>query len=118
MGYMANCMLTLTYSEQDIDDIETKLNTAAKGTIGTGEGFDYYNDNSNTVIEHYELRKYNSKDVMAFLENLKTIGHIEENSEYAFVGEDDSHWRFVYKEGKWVEQSGEIVYTDIQIKNQ
>lgn len=54
-----------------------------------------------------EEQKYYQEEVYLDLNILTkyiTEGYID------YVGEDDSHWRIMLKDGKWVEQQGETVY--------
>lgn len=55
--------------------------------------------------------KYYSDEVETVLDKLAELGPIKEG-ELEFSGEDNCHWRFLYKDGAWIEQLGHIVYDD------
>lgn len=69
----------------------------------------------NNFLTIYGNGKYRDEDVISILEQIKPSVI---NGEICFTGEDDSHWRFVYRNGNWEEEQGEISYnSDNQILN-
>lgn len=34
------------------------------------------------------------------------------SGDFQFNGDYNNYWRFIFRDGKWIEQQGEIVYTD------
>ena len=59
--------------------------------------------------------KYYEDSVYEYLEKLNPYtlsGEIE------FRGEDNSLWRFVFKDDEWVEESGSVIYEDVRIVNE
>nr|WP_316612788.1 hypothetical protein [uncultured Ruminococcus sp.] len=38
-------------------------------------------------------------------------GHIIEEGEVDYIGEDSALWRHIFIDGEWKEQSGKVVYT-------
>ena len=65
-----------------------------------------------TVIEAYGNERYSTSATEKLLELLTEIAPIQEGSEIDFCGEDQTYWRFIFKDGRWKEQCGEIVYSD------
>ena len=65
-----------------------------------------------TVIEAYGNERYSTSATEKLLELLTEIAPIQEGSELDFCGEDRTYWRFVFENGRWKEQDGEIVYLD------
>ena len=64
-----------------------------------------------TGFSFSDYDKYHEEDVEDGLEKLLEIAPIKDG-ECNFTGEDDAHWRFVFRNGKWIEQSGRVVYED------
>ena len=52
---------------------------------------------------------YHEVEVIAVLDELKP--YISEGL-VEYSGEDDTHWRFSFKNGEWVESDGRIIYDD------
>ena len=48
-------------------------------------------------------------DIQSALNSISEIAEVRSGN-MEFVGEDDTHWRFIYKDGKWRKERGEIVY--------
>ena len=65
---------------------------------------------SGDEIEYRYDGKYYSDEVLDVL--YKIAPFIIEGSEMYFSGEDDCHWRFVFENGEWVEENGEVIYGD------
>ena len=56
--------------------------------------------------------KYSKYFTAKLLDKLKSIAPIVDGSEYDFRGDDDELWRFVFENGDWKYQIGDIVYHD------
>lgn len=73
----------------------------------------YEHHGHSTVDLYYGLEKYHEEDewevLTAFTER---FGNEILSGELRYVGEDDAHWRLIWKDGRWQEQDGEIVYRD------
>lgn len=67
------------------------------------------NDYDFTYIVFDFYSNYHDQEVKAVLNAV--LPYISEG-EVEYTGEDDAHWRFILKNGKWVEQNGHIVYDD------
>ena len=65
-----------------------------------------------TVIEAYGNERYSTSATEKLLELLTEIAPIQEGSEIDFCGKDRTYWRFIFENGRWKEQDGEIVYSD------
>ena len=55
--------------------------------------------------------KYHEEDVNWLLDTIKNTAPIESGC-VKFSGEDGSNWRFVFRDGEWLEQNGTVIYED------
>ena len=62
---------------------------------------------TNGTIEMYGDGKYYEEETVKLL---KDISPYLEMGTVAFYGEDHTHWRFLYIDGRLVEQQGDIVW--------
>lgn len=71
------------------------------------------------TVDFWDTDKYHEDDILYVLNELADIATIEEGS-IEYVGEDYTHWRFLFvrasgvrdRRGKWVFQAGRVVYDD------
>ena len=70
---------------------------------------DYF-DKEQEFSVTYEYGNYYGDD--GFLEMLNEANAVcgVESGEILFDGDDDCHWRFVFLDGKWIEDTGRIIY--------
>lgn len=61
-------------------------------------------------IDFWTDRNYHEDSVKDILNDLADLSPIQEG-ELCYEGEDRSYWRFIFKDGKWIEQIGQIVYS-------
>lgn len=80
---------------------------------------DFSNTQSNpsnengTMVEFDVDDKYSGDDeVKEALEGIRRIALVE-SGEIEYIGEDDTYWRFIYKDNEWKMQRGTVVYEDI-----
>ena len=66
-----------------------------------------HHDPVNKTLEFYGNGKYHDDEVYSFLNR---ITNITESGEIKFHGEDDTHWRFIFKDNEWKEESGKVCY--------
>ena len=63
---------------------------------------------------------YNGDDLAKVLEEIakaaESIGSPIKEGKIDFVGEDDSLWRFIYRDGSWHEENGQTEYEDISTR--
>lgn len=112
MGYYANGSGSVTFNrvldEKEISILENafenawfeydfSMNTAS---LSQGSSFDMWSND-----------KYHEDEVLDLLEAMKDIAPIV-NGYIEYTGEDGSNWRFIFKDGKWLEQNGTVVYDD------
>ena len=77
-------------------------------------------------MSEFDMSTYNSRDGKAewylsydgnfhedeALEYLRKLAPYVESGEIEMSGEEETHWKYVFKDGKWVEINGHIVYDD------
>ena len=98
MGYYASSSGTIKVKEEPAEDTMKIIKNAF-------ENVDYYEKEKEVDVCGYE--KYYEESVYDALEAIKPItisGDIE------FKGDDDYFWRFYFKDGNWIEESGKIYY--------
>ena len=66
-------------------------------------------DESYTYFDIWSSEKYCGELVEDALNGVAEIAEID-SGEINFVGEDQELWRFIFSDGKWVEQNGTVVY--------
>jgi len=99
MGYYATASGEVTLKPDVDPDVVMDLLDYLYGEL-------FQNDN---CIEFYTSDKYHEDDVIKTLDSL--LPYITEG-EVCYDGEDDTHWRFILRDGNWIEQNGHIVYDD------
>lgn len=52
---------------------------------------------------------YHEDDVIGVLNDISNKYEIS-SGELEFTGEDNIHWRFIYDDGVWIEEDGDVVY--------
>ena len=67
-----------------------------------------------SYVDIWDSEKYYGDEVETVLNEVAEMAEIEEGS-IEYVGEDDSLWRFIYRDGKWHEESGHVEYSDLTI---
>lgn len=100
MGYYAQGEGVISFKEKPT---EKQLETL-KNVLYMKDGCFYWQDND-LYLSYNE--KYYESDIYAALDSLTSFivsGYVE------FAGEDGEHWRFVFRNNKWEEESGQIVY--------
>ena len=110
MSYYANGELRIVYLSSD-KDISEKVENAF---LYVNQRYDMDCDVTEdcTVIEAWGNELYSTAATEKLLELLTEIAPIQEGAELDFCGEDRTYWRFIFENGRWKEQDGEIVYHD------
>ena len=110
MSYYANGELKIVFLTADT----TILGKVEEAFLYVNQRYDMDCEVSGdrTVIEAYGNERYSTSATEKLLELLTEIAPIQEGSEIDFCGEDQTYWRFIFKDGRWKEQCGEIVYSD------
>ena len=109
MGYYASGDGTLRFrreiSKDELERVTEALFDAFNEVIISDDG-------QYTCLEliHYN-EKYYGDGVM---DALRIASECEKfvDGEAEFSGEDDCHWRFIYRDGEWQEENGRITYED------
>ena len=111
MGYYANCCGFIEYSlaanEKQVEEMLDVLSYqfATYKCDRSRNGRKPYVD-----ISFYD--KYPGDEcILEVLNEAAAILNIT-GGELTCAGEDDEHWRFLWRDGMWVMQAGEIVYRD------
>ena len=113
MGYCASghgC-ITMKYRLpiEVIDEIENVLREQFEVDTFKSNASDADAKVSFDVWTDYD--KYYEDAVWEVLETVAKLTVIE-SGEIEYYGDDDCHWRFIYKDSKWEEQDGHIVYEE------
>lgn len=69
--------------------------------------FGDYSFEDKKCISVYGTAKYYEEDVLGCLESIESI---TEEGEIQFTGEDTTHWRWIFKDGAWKEESGNVYF--------
>ena len=110
VSYYANGELKVVFLKADADII-----TKVKEVFEQYEiryDFDSEVSEDSTTVEAWGNDPYSYGEIEEILEIIKQIAPIKDGSEFDFCGEDKSYWRFIFENGRWKEQDGEIVYHD------
>ena len=110
MSYYSNGELKIVFLTADTT-IPAKVEEAFL-YINQRYDYDYEITENTTIVEAWGNEPYSTSATEKLLEILTDIAPIKEGSELDFCGEDQIYWRFIFKEGHWKEQCGEIVYHD------
>ncbi len=113
MGYYANGGGQIVFYG-DVDD--AKIGAIA-GVLANGfEDVDWwldtmhvYGPDTKTVFSVSDYDKYHDDEVRDALNDAAQLAPIF-GGEICYVGEDACFWRFIWKDGQWVEEHGRVVY--------
>lgn len=100
--------LIVDYVDVSIDK-NLRMEEKAAQNIMRELGHDVPKPQAVIEFESDGLTRYDEEDMFIVLGNLKdyiTSGEIE------YEGEDDTYWKHEFKDGKWSELSGQIVYSN------
>ena len=110
MSYCATFsgVLFMDADKEKVDAVKAFLD---KGLVVEGVDVSIDDSKQQATIEFVSdgLANYDEEDIFVVLGNLKdyiSSGEIE------YHGEDDTYWKHEFKEGKWSELSGKIVYSN------
>ena len=105
MGYYASGNGHIGF-ERELTDAEE----SALCNILESEYFDIWSlDKTGVDFGNYDT--YDSERIEGILRSLKDSFPILEG-ELEFDGEDCTHWRFLWRDGDWREQTGRVVFED------
>lgn len=112
MGYYANGsgiidfvgVLTNELYESVIEILSENFN------VGGVREYRNFNREPHTTIDIWTDDKYFEDGVISALHRVASLAPLSEHSIVQYVGEDNTFWRFVFKDGKWYEQNGRVVY--------
>lgn len=101
MGYSAN-----GYGYLETKNTQEVLNILSSSNLDLSVN----NVDDYLAIDCYLNDNYNEDDVYDFLR--KITPYVLNCDNIEFTGEDDTHWRFVFKGGRFYEQNGHIEYEE------
>ena len=110
MSYYANGDLKIVFLTADTT-IPEKVEKAFL-YINQRYDYDYELTENTTIIEAWGNELYSTSATEKLLDLLTEIAPIQDGSEIDFCGEDQTYWRYIFENGQWKEQNGEIVYSD------
>ena len=115
MGYYANGSGGITFKEVLPEETYKKIENMLLETFETDGCRTFKATKMSDAKSYFDIwnnEKYYGDAVEATLNDVAAVAPIE-NGEICYHGEDDSIWRFKFKDGKWIEQNGEVNYTGI-----
>lgn len=111
MGYYANGGGTIRLNPLCLPVPRDKLEAWVREQWGSaGPNGDVSSGQDPAIIYIDAWDKYHYDSWMVFLECLEPYtleGEVE------FTGEGGDHWRFIFKDKKFIEQNGRVVYDDV-----
>ena len=119
MGYYANGSGGITFARELKLEERNQIENILDGAWFDLDFFDSqtkalsHNPHGPIGVDVWQDEKYHGEEVIAALNAIAAIAPIQEGR-LTYVGEDDSHWRFLYKQidRKWHEQDGYVVYRE------
>jgi len=110
MGYYATGSGNITFKVLP-EDVYDKIKDALNATFEyDGERTFKTPYGECTYFDIWTDEKYYQEEVEETLNTVAALADIE-SGELCYHGEDDSLWRFVWKDGKWQEENGEVIYS-------
>ena len=110
MGFYAQGSGSITFRKKMPDDVETQIYKVLS------KAFDceiYSGVNNTTMADIWNWENcYDGEEVEKALSRASEVAEIE-SGEIAYKGEDNSLWRFIWRDDTWVEENGHIEYTDM-----
>jgi len=76
--------------------------------------FDVENDYDDTDASFCLHEKYYEDEWVCLLDELSPF---VEDGELCFDGEDGAHWHFIFRNGKFIEESGKVIYEEEDKRN-
>lgn len=111
MNYYAHGKAVLVFKTAD-EAIFDESKTLIEKYLGYEE-FDCEIGEKEITVYAWGYEKYSKFYTNRMLKKLQSIESIEDGSEIEFRNYDDKLWRFIFENGAWKHQLGDIVYHDI-----
>ena len=96
MGYCANWDGSITFKTMPDKERMKALHEELCQTYVNGP-----------TVYYSGYARYHAEDIDAVLES---VAPSTESGEIYFTGDDGAHWRFVFKDDKWIEEEGYVIY--------
>lgn len=113
MGYTANGSGHISFKEK-MSKCEL-----AKVKAALDDAFEYDAEQSaswnggNTYFDIWGYDKYHDDVVFGALNRAAEIAEVADG-EICYIGEDSELWRIIFRDGSWVDESGEVYYGQIE----
>lgn len=104
MGYHASGSGYITLRRHPFEKEFEKLNELIEEYF-----YCSYSDSEREFFVDYDGNYHGDDDYLDMLNEVNAVCNVE-SGEIVFSGDDDCHWRFVFLNGKWVEDLGRVVY--------
>ena len=122
MSYYATGSGTIDFKEILTEEAKEKVKKILKETFGEAAEVGTYSPcffekrtEKYSAASLWTDSKYYDYEVSEALDEISKIAEIAEG-EIDYRGEDDTYWRFIWQDGEWREENGEVTYvsdTDI-----
>lgn len=112
MGYYANGKGNVTFKEVLSEEKYNKAKEILSEAFECDGVREFQMTNTTEPATYFDLwnfEKYYGDEVERALRDVAKLGEIADG-EIDYVGEDDSLWRFIYRNGSWYEENGSVVY--------
>ena len=78
--------------------------------------FDHARLKNGVKVNGWGNEGYSEARINKLLESLKEIATIEDGSEFDFYDGDSEYWRYIFRGGNWIYQTGKLVYEDSEVE--
>ena len=112
MGYYANGKGSISFKETLPEALFQEIAgciTSVMECDGCRKWTDKKAGKTYSSFDIWDNEKYYGDEVEEMLNKVASLAPIEEG-ELAYLGEDDCLWRFIYGDGVWHEENGEVCY--------
>ena len=84
--------------------------------VGYRYDFDHVRLKNGVKGDGWGNEGYSEARIKNLLKSLKEIAPIEDDSEFDFYDGDGEYWRYIFRGGNWIYQTGKLVYEDSEVK--
>ena len=109
-----NGELRIIYTGAD-ESIIKKVDEAFR-QVGYRYDFDHLRLKNGVKVNGWGNEGYSEARIKNLLKSLKEIAPIEDDSEFDFYDGDGEYWRYIFRGGNWIYQTGKLVYEDSEVE--